>query len=150
MPHLIRARSASECVLSGFTRSRFSSPVELSGLIKVVVDQVRPFIHARQLHLHLAVAEDLGTFEIDADKISAVLVNLMTNAIKFTPDQGEIELCAELDESEDVPEFSSPTVGSVSSPGAQTPIPAFLHPVRSQPTFLGRLWILASAASAWG
>src|SRR5208337_3413889 len=79
-----------------FRRTLQRSPVELSGLIQDVVDQVRPFVHA--LHLHLAVAEDLGTFEIDADKISAVLVNLLTNAIKFTPDQGQIELSAELED----------------------------------------------------
>ena len=84
-----------------FRRTLQRSPVELSGLIQNVVDQVRPFIHARQLHLHLAVAADLGTFEIDADKISAVLVNLLTNAIKFTPDQGQIELSAELDDGDE-------------------------------------------------
>ncbi|MGO9816105.1 MAG: ATP-binding protein [Isosphaeraceae bacterium] len=84
-----------------FRRTLQRSPVELSGLIQNVVDQVRPFIHARQLHLHLAVAGDLGTFEIDADKISAVLVNLLTNAIKFTPDQGQIELSAELDDGDE-------------------------------------------------
>ena len=84
-----------------FRRTLQRSPVELSGLIQGVVDQVRPFIHARQLHLQLVVAEDLGTFEIDADKISAVLVNLLTNAIKFTPDQGRIELSAELDEGDE-------------------------------------------------
>jgi len=84
-----------------FRRTLQRSPVELSGLIQDVVDQVRPFVHARQLHLHLAVAEDLGTFEIDADKISAVLVNLLTNAIKFTPDQGQIELSAELEDGDE-------------------------------------------------
>jgi signal transduction histidine kinase len=84
-----------------FRRTLQRSPVELSGLIQNVVDQVRPFIHARQLHLHLAVAGDLGTFEIDADKISAVLVNLLTNAIKFTPDQGQIELSAKLDDGDE-------------------------------------------------
>jgi len=78
-----------------FRRTLQRSPVELIALIQNVVDQVRPFIHARQLHLHLALAPDLGTFEIDAAKISAVLVNLMTNAIKFTPDQGQIELSAQ-------------------------------------------------------
>ena len=84
-----------------FRRTLQRSPVELSGLIQNVVDQVRPFIQARQLHLHLAVAADLGTFEIDADKINAVLVNLLTNAIKFTPDQGQIELSAELDDGDE-------------------------------------------------
>ncbi len=84
-----------------FRRTLQRSPVVLSSLIEGVVDQVRPFIHARQLHLHLAVAEDLGTFEIDADKINAVLVNLLTNAIKFTPDQGQIELSAELEDGDE-------------------------------------------------
>ena len=81
-----------------FRRTLQRSPVELSRLIQDVVDQVRPFVHARQLHLHLAVAGNLGTFEIDADKIGAVLVNLLTNAIKFTPDQGLIELSADLED----------------------------------------------------
>jgi signal transduction histidine kinase len=40
------------------------------------------------------VAEGLGTFELDADKIGAVLINLLTNAIKFTPDGGQIWLSA--------------------------------------------------------
>jgi signal transduction histidine kinase len=84
-----------------FRRTLQRTPVVLSGLIQNVVDQVRPFIHARQLQLRLAVAADLGTFEIDADKISAVLVNLLTNAIKFTPDQGQIELAAELDDGDE-------------------------------------------------
>jgi signal transduction histidine kinase len=79
-----------------FRRTLQRSPVELETLIQGVVDQVRPFMTARQLHLQLSLAPDLGTFEIDADKISAVLVNLMTNAIKFTPDHGRIELAADL------------------------------------------------------
>src|SRR5262249_30021903 len=36
------------------------------------------------------------TFEVDADKLSAAVVNLLTNAIKFTPDGGEISLSARL------------------------------------------------------
>ena len=57
---------------------------------------MRPFLNARRIHVHIVTAEDLGTFEIDADKISAVLINLLTNAIKFTPDGGQIELTARL------------------------------------------------------
>ncbi len=84
-----------------FRRTLQRSPVALSSLIQDVVDQVHPFLHARQLHLNLAIADNLGIFEIDADKISAVLVNVLTNAIKFTPDHGQINLSAELDDEGD-------------------------------------------------
>jgi signal transduction histidine kinase len=84
-----------------FRRTLQRSPVELNDLIQGVVDQVRPFMMARQLNLHLALDANLGTFEIDGDKISAVLINLMTNAIKFTPDNGRIKLSAELGDDDD-------------------------------------------------
>jgi signal transduction histidine kinase len=84
-----------------FRRTLKRTPVDLNGLLQGVVDQVRPFMVARHLHLRIDVAPNLGSFEIDADKISTVLVNLLTNAIKFTPDNGQIELAADLDEGED-------------------------------------------------
>lgn len=79
-----------------FRRTLQRSPVRLAELIEKVVDQVRPFLNARRIHLRVRTAEDLGTFEIDADKISAVLINLLTNAIKFTPDEGQVDLTARL------------------------------------------------------
>jgi signal transduction histidine kinase len=84
-----------------FRRTLQRSPVNLAGLVHTVVDQVRPFITARQLHLDLSLNDDLGVFEVDADKINAVLVNLLTNAIKFTPDHGEIGLSARLGDDDD-------------------------------------------------
>jgi signal transduction histidine kinase len=79
-----------------FRRTLERRPVKLVELIGRVVDQVRPFILVRNLQLQVALDDDLGWFEIDADKISAVLINLLTNAIKFTPDGGAIELSAGL------------------------------------------------------
>ncbi len=79
-----------------FRRTLKTSPVNLVELIQKVTEQVHPFIHARRLELRLRLADDLGSFEIDADKISAVLINLLTNAIKFTPDGGAIEFVARL------------------------------------------------------
>ncbi|CAN5711345.1 hypothetical protein BH23PLA1_BH23PLA1_17370 [soil metagenome] len=73
------------------------TPVELAPLLKEVADQVQPFIHARRQRLRLNLSADLGTFEIDANKIRDAVVNLLTNAIKFTPDEGELELGARLD-----------------------------------------------------
>jgi signal transduction histidine kinase len=79
-----------------FRKTLQRRPVELDELIRGVVDQVRPFVTARRLQLHLQVADDLGTFEVDPEKLGAVLINLLTNAIKFTPDGGEIWLRARL------------------------------------------------------
>jgi signal transduction histidine kinase len=69
-------------------------PVNLDELIQTVIDQVRPFLEARRIRLETLVDADLGPFELDVDKIGAVLINLITNAIKFTPDGGTIELIA--------------------------------------------------------
>ena len=76
-------------------RSRLeTAPVNLVELIQKVIDQVRPFLGRTALELVTELDDDLGPFELDADKISAVLINLITNAIKFTPDGGTIELVA--------------------------------------------------------
>jgi signal transduction histidine kinase len=77
-----------------FRRRLETTPVNLDELIQRVIDQVRPFLGARQIRLVTTVDPDLGPFELDADKIGAVLINLITNAIKFTPDGGTIELIA--------------------------------------------------------
>ncbi len=77
-----------------FRKTLERKAVDLRELIERVLDQVRPLAVVRNLRLATKVAEDLGYFEIDADKISAVLVNLLTNAIKFTPDGGLIEVSA--------------------------------------------------------
>ena len=81
-----------------FRKTMERRPVPLADLIERVADQMRPFTYVRQHVLQTKLDDDLGTFEIDADKLSAVLINLLTNAIKFTPDGGMIELEARLSE----------------------------------------------------
>jgi signal transduction histidine kinase len=77
-----------------FRKTLQPSPTNLVELIKRVVDQVRPFALVRKLQLAVELEDGLGLFNLDADKISAVLINVLTNAIKFTPDGGTIELLA--------------------------------------------------------
>jgi signal transduction histidine kinase len=81
-----------------FRKTMERRPIPLADLIERVADQMRPFTYVRRHVLHTKLDDDLGTFEIDADKLSAVLINLLTNAIKFTPDGGTIELEARLSE----------------------------------------------------
>jgi signal transduction histidine kinase len=79
-----------------FRRTLQRKPTDLAALLRENVDQVAPFLRVRNLNLDLDLADDLGTFEVDPDKLSAAVVNLLTNAIKFTPDGGQIALTARL------------------------------------------------------
>jgi len=77
-----------------FRRTLKRELVELSELIRGVVDQVHPFIQARSQRIEIATSGPLGDVEVDPDKLRMVLVNLLTNAIKFTPDGGLIRISA--------------------------------------------------------
>jgi signal transduction histidine kinase len=83
-----------------FRRTLQPQPVNLAELLEGVVNQVRPFVSVRRIRLRTELA-DVGQFELDADKISAAFVNLLTNAIKFTPDGGAIELLLRLTPDDD-------------------------------------------------
>ncbi len=70
-------------------------PVSPEALIREVLDQLAPYLEARQQLVQLQVEDRLGTIEADSSKIVDVLVNLLANAIKFTPDRGTIRIVAE-------------------------------------------------------
>jgi signal transduction histidine kinase len=71
------------------------APVDLVHLLDDVADQIQPFLHARSQRLERHYGPGLGQATLDADKVRDALVNLLTNAIKFTPDGGLIELVAD-------------------------------------------------------
>jgi signal transduction histidine kinase len=79
-----------------FRRTLQREPTDLAALLREGVEQVAPFLRVRNLLLNVDLTDNLGTFEIDHDKLSASIVNLLTNAIKFTPDGGKISLTARL------------------------------------------------------
>jgi signal transduction histidine kinase len=70
------------------------APVDLALLLHEAADRVMPFVEQRRLKFDVMLAADLGTFELDAPKIRDAVLNLITNALKFTPDGGEITLSA--------------------------------------------------------
>jgi signal transduction histidine kinase len=77
-----------------FERPLVRQPVDLAGLLREAVQDVQPFIDQRRQQLVPALAPDLGTFPLDANKIRDSVDNLLLNAIKFTPDGGNIWLHA--------------------------------------------------------
>ncbi|HEY2158415.1 MAG TPA: hybrid sensor histidine kinase/response regulator [Isosphaeraceae bacterium] len=72
------------------------SPVDLGLLLHEAADRLMPFVELRRIRFDVDVTADLGTFELDAPKVRDAVLNLLTNALKFTPDGGEIALGARL------------------------------------------------------
>ena len=71
--------------------------VDLAHTIGRAVESVRPFLEdkSHELHTALADAEPLRV-EADAARIEQCIVNLLINAIKYTPTGGRIEITGQL------------------------------------------------------
>src|ERR1051326_1792237 len=59
-------------------------------MIKEVLAELSTFIELRKQRVTLDLAEQLPHIMVDSEKIRLVLLNLIQNAVKFTPDGGEI------------------------------------------------------------
>lgn len=70
------------------------SVVDVRTLVDHVRDAVAPSVAERTLRLVIDVADDVGTVECDAGQIERVLLNLASNAVKFTPPDGEVTIRA--------------------------------------------------------
>ena len=66
--------------------------VDLRSLVEAVVDAIRPAIEAKRLRLQLVIEPWVGSLVGDPDRLKQALLNLLNNAVKFTPEQGLIEV----------------------------------------------------------
>src|SRR5262245_45487281 len=66
--------------------------VDLRSLVEAAVEAIRPSIEAKRLRLQLAIEPWVGSLVGDPDRLKQALLNLLNNAIKFTPEQGLIEV----------------------------------------------------------
>lgn len=67
----------------------------LRPLIEEVVAELQGFLEQRKLKLELDIASDIPELSADRGKLRDILSNLLTNAIRFTPDGGSIRCEAE-------------------------------------------------------
>ncbi|MCM2282768.1 MAG: ATP-binding protein, partial [Bdellovibrionaceae bacterium] len=67
-------------------------PLNIAEAVSVAVDSVRPAARAKSLHLNLEVVDSPPNIRADADRLHQVLWNLLTNAVKFTPLGGRIDV----------------------------------------------------------
>ncbi len=67
-------------------------PTDLARIVREVVEAYRFPIEQQGFTLEVEVAEDLPEVEIDPEAIEQALLNLVNNAIKYSPDQKYIRL----------------------------------------------------------
>ena len=73
-----------------------AEPVSLAPVVQGVKRQFLETAAARQVTIESRVPDDLPLLMADGDKLSQVLVNLVENALKFTPSQGRIDIEAQV------------------------------------------------------
>ena len=70
-------------------------PVNVAELIAGAIDAVRPSVSAAKLDLSVTVPPDGLVVDGDASQLDRVLINLLSNSVKYTPEGGHIEVRAE-------------------------------------------------------
>jgi signal transduction histidine kinase len=111
-----------------FDRTLRTADVDVAALIHDVVAEHDPFLHERRQRWEVDVAPDLPPIRGDAEKIRDILSNLVSNAIRFSPDGGTIGVrAAALDGSIEI---------AVSDSGTGIPEPDL--PNLFQPFFTGQ------------
>ena len=78
--------------------------------ISEVSDSLSQNIKEKSLQIELRIMKDIQVF-VDKDMLSAIIRNILSNAIKFTPDKGNISISTEVFDKEILLQFTDTGVG---------------------------------------
>ncbi|MEP1032185.1 ATP-binding protein [Ekhidna sp.] len=68
------------------------SPIEINGFIQIIVAQFKSFAISRHQQLLYEPSKQELWISSDANKLEKILINLISNACKYTPEGGSIEV----------------------------------------------------------
>ncbi len=69
-------------------------PVDLAQVVGGVIQQLENMAEEKKIVIHMEIAEDLPHISGDSERLGQVFTNLIHNAIKFTPQKGEVSVKA--------------------------------------------------------
>ena len=67
-------------------------PVNLEDVVRAAVETLKPALDAKAIHFGHHVDAGIGPVSADADRLQQVIWNLLSNAIRFTPENGTVSL----------------------------------------------------------
>jgi len=67
-------------------------PVEVNGLISQIIERIQPQARLKEIHLDHSLQEGLPALQLDPDRITQILNNLIANALRYTPKNGSIQV----------------------------------------------------------
>jgi two-component system phosphate regulon sensor histidine kinase PhoR len=68
--------------------------VALSGIAQSVLHMIQQKAREKNIEITSAISEDLPLIRADRDRLSQILINILDNAVKFTPEGGTVSLSA--------------------------------------------------------
>ncbi len=69
-------------------------PKNIGPLIDQTVEETGPLLEAKKINLGVSVKETLPNIKIDSERILQALRNIIGNAVKFTPERGQVRVSA--------------------------------------------------------
>lgn len=86
-------------------------PTDVRDVVRSAYDVVAPSVDRRDLDVRLELPDDAAVVDGDAGMLERVVLNLLTNAVKFTPDGGRVDVSVKLEPDEVVLEVSDTGMG---------------------------------------